>query len=325
MSELPMYQETLDSNLASRWVDGQGSLHHDPGVGRRPVVEVPSGLPFRRRELIFRGTWWEVVNHFPATLSDKRYLLLIHGTARQTAKGFAGMEGVFQQLLANGRYEGIFAFDHRTIFKKGGCWSNAKQLREAIGNRLGTFDLMAMSRGVQIGRLVAEGVVRSTPHLRLPNFGNVVWVAGPHKGTPRAGWLAMGGSLTMSGYGDLRPDGPLQRKLERGGAGPVASGTVGVVGGISQMGFPFGRDEIHDGVVAKKSAWGPRFAKLQNPTVQGLWLRLCGAFVDEDHGDLMKDPNANDAVLRFLSEHTCLCSGGGIGCSYASRLCNIAP
>jgi hypothetical protein len=325
MGELAMYQETSDSNWASRWVDAQGGLHDDPGSGRRPVVEVPAGLPFQRRELIFRGTWWEVVNHFPATQDGERYLLLIHGTARQTAKGFAGMEEVFRQLMASGRYQGIFAFDHRTIFKKGGCWSNAKQLREAIGNRLGTFDLMAMSRGVQIGRLIAEGVLRSTPTARLPNIGNVVWVAGPHKGTPKAGWLAMGGSLTMSGFGDLRPNGPLQRKLERGGAGPVASGTVGVVGGISKVGGPFGAGELHDGVVAKKSAWGPRFGKLKNPTVQGLWLRLCGAFVNADHGDLMKHTDTKQAVSRFLSENTCLCSGGGLGCSYASRLCNIAP
>ncbi|MFN8060032.1 MAG: CHAT domain-containing protein [Vicinamibacterales bacterium] len=130
--------------------------------------------------------------------SEKRSLLLLHGTFSNAAAAFRGLadSGFFDEVRA--LYDDrIFAFDHFTLSRTPD--ENAKELVDGLPETPVTFDVITHSRGGLVLRSLVERADGLGPKARNFHLGRAVLVASPNEGTPLAtpqrwqdtvGWLA---------------------------------------------------------------------------------------------------------------------------------------
>ena len=126
----------------------------------------------------------ELVGDALRRYSEKRALLLIHGTSSTTAGGFGNMDSELLRQLTQ-RYEGrILAFDHPSIAT--GPDTNVRWLLDALPGNGWELDVIAHSRGGLVARALAErgsewGAGPSRVQVR-----RVVFLGTPNAGTPLA-------------------------------------------------------------------------------------------------------------------------------------------
>ena len=134
--------------------------------------------------------YWEHVSD-GGPLDGRKALLMIHGTGRQTVKGFEGFTDQQVRRLAEHYGDRIIAFDHWT--GKHTPWDNIRTLRRFMPSGPGLnfhFDVVAMSRGGLVTRLLAEDRCRELLSPHTIQIDRVMFVGCTNGGTPaaRAKW-----------------------------------------------------------------------------------------------------------------------------------------
>lgn len=129
-------------------------------------------------------------SRYDSSGSEQRVLLLLHGTGMQAHLGFDGLaskpDGAARTLLRDlhEHYGGrILAFDHQTLSET--PLRNIERLLERIpaGVKL-VLDLIGVSRGCALARLLAEGYAAMLSPSRALEVKRAVLVAAPNEGTP---------------------------------------------------------------------------------------------------------------------------------------------
>jgi hypothetical protein len=126
----------------------------------------------------------------PATAADwprtrkRRVLLLLHGTASNTANGFHRLPPPTVAALRKRYAGGIFAFDHFTLSES--PLDNVRWLLDQLpADAQLDVDVVCHSRGGLLGRVLAENY-RDMFDLSRITVRRVVFVATPNSGTPLA-------------------------------------------------------------------------------------------------------------------------------------------
>jgi pimeloyl-ACP methyl ester carboxylesterase len=118
-------------------------------------------------------------------LQKGRTLLLLHGTACPSHNEFGRFEREFVEKLL-GRYEGrVIAFDHFTLSES--PLENARDLVSQVPRTAELdVDILAVSRGGLVGRLLAEPSELWDSHEKNVQVNKMVFVATPNSGTALA-------------------------------------------------------------------------------------------------------------------------------------------